>query len=308
MTLYMGNYDFWHKSSELLIKQIKEQNKKKEDKIKELQDFIARFSANASKSKQATSRKKILEKINLEEIIPSSRKYPFIDFKTTRPSGKDILEVSNLTYEENGKKILDKLSFTVLKGDKIAFVGTNNIAKSVLFDILMKKRKYQKGEIKFGKTINPTYFPIDNTEYFLDDESILMWLSKYYHDNDETALRGFLGRMLFSNEEVFKKVNVLSGGEKARIMLSKMMLEDANFLIFDEPTNHLDLESITSLNDGLLKCPSELLIASHDYELINTVANRIIEIFPNGKMIDRRMDYDTYLQSEEIKKIRQENL
>ena len=307
MTLYMGNYDFWRKSSELLMKQIKEQNKKKEEKIKELQDFIARFSANASKSKQATSRKKILEKINLEEIIPSSRKYPYIDFKTTRPAGKEVLEVSNLVYEEDGKKILDKVSFTVLKGDKIAFVGTNNIAKSILFDIIMKKKKYQKGEIIFGKTINPTYFPVDNTEYFMGEEDILNWLSKYHKVDDETALRSFLGRMLFSNDEVFKKVKVLSGGEKARVMLSKMMLEDANFLIFDEPTNHLDLESITSLNEGLVRCPSELLIASHDHELISTVANRIIEIFPNGKIIDRRCDYDTYLQSEEVKRIREEN-
>jgi len=308
MTLYMGNYDFWRKSSELLMKQIKEQNKKKEEKIKELQDFIARFSANASKSKQATSRKKILEKINLEEIIPSSRKYPYIDFKTTRPAGKEVLEVSNLVYEEDGKRILDKISFTVLKGDKIAFVGTNNIAKSVLFDILMKKKKYQKGEIIFGKTINSSYFPVDNTEYFDGDEDILNWLAKYHKVDDETSLRSFLGRMLFSNEEVFKKVKVLSGGEKARVMLSKMMLEDANFFIFDEPTNHLDLESITSLNEGLQRCSSELLIASHDHELISTVANRIIEIFPNGKMIDRRTDYDSYLNNEEVKRIREENL
>ena len=308
MTLYMGNYDFWRTSSELLIKQIKEQNKKKEEKIKELQDFIARFSANASKSKQATSRKKILEKINLEEIVPSSRKYPYIDFKISKPSGKEILEVKDLVYEEDGKRILDKISFTVLKGDKIAFVGTNNITKSVLFDLIMKEKKYQKGEIIFGKTINPTYFPIDNSKYFESDDDIINWLARYYKVNDETDLRSFLGRMLFSNEEVFKKVKVLSGGEKARVMLSKMMLEDANFLILDEPTNHLDLESITSLNEGLERFSGELLIATHDHELISTVANRIIEILPNGKIIDRRTDYDSYLNNLDVKKIKEENL
>lgn len=307
MTLYVGNYDFWRTSSELLIKQIKEQNKKKEEKIKELQDFIARFSANASKSKQATSRKKILEKINLEEIVPSSRKYPYIDFKINKPSGKEILEVKDLVYEEDGKIILSKISFTVLKGDKIAFVGTNNIAKSVLFDLIMKEKRYHKGEIKFGKTINSSYFPIDNSKYFDNDDDIINWLGRYYKVNDETALRSFLGRMLFSNEDVFKKVKVLSGGEKARVMLSKMMLEDANFLILDEPTNHLDLESITSLNEGLKRFDGELLIASHDHELISTVANRIIEILPNGKIIDRRTDYDSYLNNEEVKKIREEN-
>ena len=308
MKLYVGNYDFWRESSELLIKQIKEQNKKKEEKIKELQDFIARFSANASKSKQATSRKKILEKINLEEMIPSSRKYPYIDFKTTRPSGKEILEVRDLVYEEDGKRILDKVSFTALKGDKIAFVGPNNIAKSVLFDILMKEKKYHKGEVLFGKTINSTYFPIDNTKYFDSEDNILDWLGKYHKVDDETALRSFLGRMLFSNDEVFKKVKVLSGGEKARVMLSKMMLEDANFLILDEPTNHLDLESITSLNEGLKRFDGELLIASHDHELISTVANRIIEILPNGKIIDRRCDYDSYLNNSDVKRIREESL
>ena len=282
MKLYMGNYDFWYESSQLLIKQIKEQNKKKEEKIKELQDFIARFSANASKSKQATSRKKTLEKINLEEIVPSSRKYPYIDFKILKPSGKEVLEVRDLVYEEDGKRILNKVSFTILKGDKIAFVGPNNIAKTILFDILMKERKYQKGEFIWGKTMKPSYFPVDNTEYFNVSDDILNWLGRYYKVEDETALRSFLGRMLFSNEEVFKKVNVLSGGEKARVMLSKMMLEEPNFLILDEPTNHLDLESITSLNEGLRRFAGELLIASHDHELISTVANRIIEIFPNG--------------------------
>lgn len=297
MTLYMGNYDFWYESSQLLIKQIKEQNKKKEDKIKELKDFIARFSANASKSKQATSRKKILDKIELEELVPSGRRYPFIDFKILKPSGKEILTVKDLVLEVDGKRILDKVNFTVLKGDKIAFVGLNNIAKTALFDIIMKLKKYNKGEVIFGKTINPSYFPIDNTDYFSKDSSILEWLSDYAPTLNETELRSFLGRMLFSNEEVFKKVNVLSGGEKARVMLSKMMLEEPNFLLLDEPTNHLDLESITSLNKGLMNFEGEILLASHDHELISTVANRIIEILPDGKIIDKRTDYDSYLQT-----------
>ena len=293
----MGNYDFWYESSQLLIKQIKEQNKKKEEKIKELKDFIARFSANASKSKQATSRKKILDKIELEELVPSGRRYPFIDFKITKPSGKEILTVKDLVLEVDGKRILDKVNFTVLKGDKIAFVGTNNIAKTALFDIIMKLKKYNKGEVIFGKTIKPSYFPIDNTNYFMKDNNILEWLSDYAPSLNETDLRSFLGRMLFSNEEVFKKVNVLSGGEKARVMLSKMMLEEPNFLLLDEPTNHLDLESITSLNKGLMKFEGEILLASHDHELISTVANRIIEILPDGKIIDKRTDYDSYLEN-----------
>ena len=296
MTLYMGNYDFWYESSQLLLKQIKEQNKKKEEKIKELKDFIARFSANASKSKQATSRKKILEKIELEELVPSGRRYPFIDFKIVKPSGKEILNVKDLVLELDGKRILDKVNFTVLKGDKIAFVGPNNIAKTALFDIIMHLKKHNKGEVLFGKTINPSYFPIDNTNYFNQDISIIEWLGQYAADLNDTELRSFLGRMLFSNEEVFKKVNVLSGGEKARIMLSKMMLESPNFLILDEPTNHLDLESITSLNKGLVNFEGEVLIASHDHELISTVANRIIEIMPDGKIIDKRTDYDSYLE------------
>ena len=296
MKLFIGNYDFWYESSQLLIKQIKEQNKKKEEKMKELKDFIARFSANASKSKQATSRKKILEKIELEELVPSSRRYPFIDFKMENAHGKDILEIKDLVYEENGKRILDKVSFTLQKGDKIAFVGTNNIAKTILFNIIMKETKYNKGEVLFGKTIKPSYFPIDNTNYFNKNISILDFLAQYGYANDPQALRSFLGRMLFSNEEVFKKINVLSGGEKARVMLSKMMLESPNFLIMDEPTNHLDMESITSLNKGLINFDGEILLASHDHELISTVCNRIIEILPNGKIIDMRCDYDTYLE------------
>ena len=297
MKLYVGNYDFWYESSQLLIKQIKEQNKKKEEKIKELKDFIARFSANASKSKQATSRKKILDKIELEELVPSSRRYPFIDFKITSQHGKDILVVKDLIYEEDGKRILDKVSFTLQKNDKIAFVGTNNIAKTCLFNIIMHQLKFNKGEVLFGKTIKPSYFPIDNTSYFSDDISIMDFLARYRYANDPQELRNFLGRMLFSSEEVFKKLPVLSGGEKARVMLSKMMLEEPNFLILDEPTNHLDLESITSLNKGLKNFEGEILIASHDHELISTVCNRIIEITSDGKIIDKRIDYDSYLES-----------
>ena len=297
MKLYVGNYDFWYESSQLLIKQIKEQNKKKEEKIKELKDFIARFSANASKSKQATSRKKILEKIELEELVPSSRRYPFIDFKIENSHGNDILTVKDLVYEEDGKRLLDKVSFTVQRGDKIAFVGTNNIAKTKLFSIIMHEIKFNKGEVLFGKTIKPSYFPVDNSNYFKDDITIMDFLARYGYSNDPQALRSFLGRMLFSNEEVFKKINVLSGGEKARVILSKMMLENPNFLILDEPTNHLDLESITSLNKGLEHFDSEILLATHDHELLSTVCNRIIEILPDGKIIDKRCDYDTYLES-----------
>ena len=296
MTLFMGNYDFWYESSQLLIKQIKEQNKKKEDKIKELESFIARFSANASKSKQATSRKKILEKIKLEELVPSTRRYPYIDFKPEKPSGREVLTIKDLVYEENGNKILNKINITVNKGDKIAFVGRNNIAKTALFNIIMHKLKYNKGEIIFGKTIKPSYFPIDNTEYFNNDKDIMEWLQSEVNIPDPQELRNFLGRMLFSNEDVFKKVNVLSGGEKARVLLSKMMLENPNFIILDEPTNHLDLESITSLNKGLQNFDGEILLASHDHELISTVANRIIEIKEDGTIIDKLSDYDSYLE------------
>ena len=296
MTLFMGNYDFWYESSQLLIKQIKEQNKKKEEKIKELESFIARFSANASKSKQATSRKKILEKIKLEELVPSTRRYPYIDFKPEKPSGREVLTIKDLVYEENGNRILNKINITVNKGDKIAFVGRNNIAKTALFNIIMHLIKFNKGEVLFGKTIKPSYFPIDNTEYFKSDKDIMEWLQSEVNIPDPQELRNFLGRMLFSNEDVFKKVNVLSGGEKARVLLSKMMLENPNFIILDEPTNHLDLESITSLNKGLTNFDGEILLASHDHELISTVANRIIEIKEDGTIIDKISDYDSYLE------------
>lgn len=294
--LYIGNYDFWYESSELALKQMKEANKKKEEKIKELQAFIARFSANASKSKQATSRKKMLEKIELDEIVPSSRKYPYIDFKPIRESGKEILTVKKLSKTIDGKKVLNNVSFEVAKGDKIAFVGSDNIAKTTLFKILMGEMKYDSGSIEWGKTITKSYFPQDNSSYFKGDESIMEWIGHFYNIDDETVLRGFLGRMLFSGDDVFKKVPVLSGGEKARCMLSKCMLEGSNFLILDEPTNHLDLESITSLNNGLIKYNGELLFASHDHQFVQTVANRIIEITENG-IIDRKCTYDEYLES-----------
>ena len=296
ITLFVGNYDFWYSSSELIKKQMKESNAKKEDKIKELKDFIARFSANASKSRQATSRKKILEKIELDEIIPSSRKYPFIDFKIENMHGKDILSIKDLIIEIDGKRILDKVSFTVMKDDKIAFVGTNNLAKTTLFNVIMKEIPYHKGEVLMGKTIKPSYFPIDNTNYFENDLDIMGFLSQYGYSNDPQALRGFLGRMLFTEDEVFKKVKVLSGGEKARIMLSKMMLENPNFLIFDEVTNHLDMETITAVNKAMQNFKGEILFASRDHELVSTVANRIIEIDDFGKIKDYRMSYDEYLE------------
>lgn len=294
--LYVGNYDFWYESSELLQKQMRDSNKKKEEKIKELQAFIARFSANASKSKQATSRKKMLDKIQLDEIVPSSRKYPYIDFKIEKPAGKEILKVENLTKVVDGKKILDKVSFTVLKGDKIAILANNDMVKTTLFNILSDKDKYDKGSIEWGKTIVAGYLPQDNTEYFDVDKNIIEWIGQYYDIKDETVLRGFLGRMLFSGDDVFKKVNVLSGGEKMRCMLSKMMLEGPNFLILDEPTNHLDLESITSLNKGLINFQGEVLFTSRDYELNSTVANRIIEILDDGTIIDRCVPYEEYIE------------
>ncbi len=306
MKLYAGNYDFWRESSELLQKQIKQENKKKEDKIKELKDFIARFQANASKSKQATSRKKILEKIELEELVPSSRKYPFIDFKFEKGNGREVLTVNNLTYVEDDKKLLNKISFSILKGDKIALLGFN-IQKTLLLDILSKRKKYTSGEFKWGVNAKISYFLSDNTEIFNSDLNIIDWLSTFKKIDDVEVLRSFLGRMLFSGEDVFKKVNVLSGGEKARCMLSLMMLEEPNVLLLDEPTNHLDLESITSLNTGLNKFDGEVIFTTHDYELNDTASNRIIEIFENGTIIDRRMPYSEYIQDEKINKLREEN-
>ena len=294
--LYVGNYDFWYESSQLALKQMKESNKKKEEKIKELEDFIRRFSANASKSKQATSRKKTLEKIELDEIKPSTRKYPYIEFKPQRESGKEILDIDNISANtEDGEQVLKNISFKVLKGDKIALVGDNGIAKTTLFKVLMGELPKTKGKITFGSTITPSYIPQDNEEYFKSDKSITRWIADEFNINDETIVRSFLGRMLFSGEEALKKVNVLSGGEKARCMFSRAMLQAGNLLFLDEPTNHLDLESITALNNGLIKTSSEIIFVSHDHEFIQTVANRIIEITDNG-IKDYRMTYDEYLE------------
>lgn len=297
ITVYPGNYDFWYESSQLALKQAKESNKKKEEKIKELQEFIARFSANASKSKQATSRKKSLEKIELEEIKPSNRKYPYIDFKSDREAGKEILQVKNISKTIEGEKILNNISFTVKPNDKIAFLADNENAKTVLFQIISGEMEPDEGELIWGTTISNSYFPKDNNYLFNEDMILVDWLRQYSKDPDETYVRGFLGRMLFSGEEALKKVTVLSGGEKVRCVLSKMMLSGANFLIFDEPTNHLDMESITSVNEGMNRFKSNILFTSHDHQLMQTVANRIIEIKENG-LIDKECTYNEYLEIE----------
>ena len=295
--LYPGNYDFWYESSQLALKQMKEANKKKEERIKELQEFIARFSANASKSKQATSRKKSLEKIELDEIKPSNRKYPYIDFKPDREAGKEVLEVKNLSKTINGEKILDNLTFTIKRDDKVALLSDNEIAKTVLFQILAGELEPDSGEINFGTTITVDYFPKDNNYLFQDKMSIVEWLRGYSKDPDETYVRGFLGRMLFSGEEALKDVTVLSGGEKVRCVLSKVMLSGANFLIFDEPTNHLDMESITALNEGMKKYKGIMLFTSHDHQLMQTVANKIIDI-SNNEVVIRECTYDEYLEEQ----------
>ncbi|GGH87436.1 MULTISPECIES: ABC-F family ATP-binding cassette domain-containing protein [Saccharibacillus] len=302
--LYVGNYDFWYESSQLALRLVRDQNKKKEEKIKELQAFIQRFSANASKSKQATSRKKQLEKISLDDIRPSNRKYPFINFKPEREAGKQLLTVENLSKSIEGEKVLDNFNLVVNKGDKIAFVGPHGLPKSTLFDIVMGEQEADGGEYTWGVTTTQAYFPKDNSEYFDGvDLNLVEWLRQYSNDQDETFLRGFLGRMLFAGEEGLKKASVLSGGEKVRCMLAKMMLNGANALIMDEPTNHLDLESITALNNGLIDFDGTLLFVSHDHQFIQTIANRIVEITPNG-VIDRVMTYDEYLESEEVKELR----
>ena len=293
--VYPGNYDFWYESSQLALKQMKEQNKKKEEKIKELQDFIARFSANASKSKQATSRKKTLEKIELDEIKPSNRKYPYVDFKPDREPGKEILEVKNISKTINGEKVLDNVSFAVKKDDKIAILSDNEIAKTTLFQILAGELEPDEGTVTFGTTITKDYFPKDNNYLFDNDLILVDWLRQYSKDPDETYVRSFLGRMLFSGEEALKKVNVLSGGEKVRCVLSKLMLSGANFLIFDEPTNHLDMESITALNEGMTKFKGNLIFTSHDHQLTQTVANKIIDL-SNNKVVIRECSYDDYLE------------
>ncbi|GAA0124861.1 MULTISPECIES: ATP-binding cassette domain-containing protein [Clostridium] len=297
--LYVGNYDFWYESSQLALQMSKDQNKKKEEKIKELQAFIARFSSNASKAKQATSRKKQLDKITLDDIQPSTRRYPFVGFKPEREAGNDILEVKNLSKTIDGIKVLDNISFRVNKNDKIIFLG-EGIAKTTLFKILVGELEADNGEFKWGVTTSQSYFPIDNSKYFEDcDLTLVDWLRQYSEEKSESFIRGFLGRMLFSGEEALKKSSVLSGGEKVRCMLSKMMLSSANILILDEPTNHLDLESITSVNNGLINFTGTLFFTSHDHQFIQTIANRVIEITPNG-MMDRAMTYDEYLENDEI--------
>ena len=296
--LYAGNYDFWYESSQLLIKQMKEANKKKEEKIKELQEFISRFSANASKSKQATSRKRALEKIQLDEIRPSSRKYPYIDFRPDREIGNEVLTVEGISKTINGEKILDNISFIMGHNDKIAFVGGNELAKTTLFQILMGEMEPDEGTYKWGVTTSQAYFPKDNTKEFDNDLTIADWLMGYSPVKDITYVRGFLGRMLFAGEDGVKKVRVLSGGEKVRCLLSKMMISGANCLVLDEPTNHLDMESITALNNGLIKFPGVALFSCRDHQFVQTTANRIMEILPDGSLIDKITTYDEYLASD----------
>ena len=298
--LYAGNYDFWYESSQLLIRQMKEANKKKEEKIKELQEFISRFSANASKSKQATARKRALEKIELDEIRPSSRKYPYIDFRPDREIGNEVLTVEHLSKTVNGEKVLDDISFIVGHNDKIAFVGGNELAKTTLFQILAGELEPDAGSYKWGVTTSQAYFPKDSTAEFDSDLTIADWLTGYSPVKDVTYVRGFLGRMLFAGEDGVKKVRVLSGGEKVRCLLSKMMISGANCLILDEPTNHLDMESITALNNGLIKFGGVELFSCHDHQFVQTTANRIMEILPDGSLIDKITTYDEYLESDEM--------
>ena len=298
--LYAGNYDFWYESSQLLVKQMKEANKKKEEKIKELQEFISRFSANASKSKQATSRKRALEKIELDDIKPSSRKYPYIDFRPEREIGNEVLAVEHLSKTINGEKVLDDISFTLGREDKVAFVGSCELAKTTLFQILAGEIEPDEGTYKWGVTTSQSYFPKDNTAEFDNDMTIADWLTAYSPVKDATYVRGFLGRMLFAGEDGVKKVRILSGGEKVRCLLSKMMISGANCLILDEPTNHLDMESITALNNGLIKFPGVALFSCHDHQFVQTTANRIIEILPNGSLVDKITTYDEYLASDEM--------
>lgn len=303
--LYAGNYDFWYESSQLLLKQQKESNKKKEDKIKELQEFIARFSANASKSKQATSRKKALDKIELDEIRPSSRRYPYIDFKAKRELGNDILFVEGLSKSIDGQVILNNVTFTVEHGDKIALVGSNELAKTTMFQLLAGEMEPDAGSIKWGQTATIAYFPKDHGTEFDSDYSIVQWLMQFSDEKDETYVRGFLGRMLFSGDDSLKQVKVLSGGEKVRCLLSKMMIGGANVLLLDEPTNHLDMESITALNNGMIRFPSNIIFSSRDHQIVQTTANRLIEILPNGTIVDKRSSYDEYLENDDDARKRQ---
>lgn len=303
--LYAGNYDFWYESSQLLIRQMKEANKKKEEKIKELQEFISRFSANASKSKQATSRKRALEKIQLDDIQPSSRKYPYIDFRPNREIGNEVLTVENLSKTIDGVKVLDNVSFIAGHDDKIAFVGSNELAKTTLFQILAGELEPDEGNYKWGVTTSQSYFPKDNTEIFDNDLQIAEWLTQFSEIKDATYVRGFLGRMLFAGEDGVKRMKVLSGGEKVRVLLSRMMIEGSNILILDEPTDHLDMESITALNNGLIKFPGVILFSSRDHQVVQTTANRIIEFLPGGGMVDKVTTYDEYLESDEMARKRQ---
>ncbi|MCY7920023.1 ABC-F family ATP-binding cassette domain-containing protein, partial [Bacillus vallismortis] len=301
--IYVGNYDFWYESSQLALKLSQEANKKKEEQIKQLQEFVARFSANASKSKQATSRKKLLDKITLDDIKPSSRRYPYVNFTPEREIGNDVLQVEGLTKTIDGVKVLDNVSFIMNREDKIAFTGRNEQAVTTLFKIISGEMEADSGTFKWGVTTSQAYFPKDNSEYFEgSDLNLVDWLRQYSpHDQSESFLRGFLGRMLFSGEEVHKKSNVLSGGEKVRCMLSKAMLSGANILILDEPTNHLDLESITALNNGLISFKGAMLFTSHDHQFVQTIANRIIEITPNG-IVDKQMSYDEFLENADVQK------
>ena len=298
--LYAGNYDFWYESSQLLQRQMREANRKKEEKIKELQEFISRFSANASKSKQATSRKRALEKIQLEEIKPSSRKYPYIDFRPAREIGNEVLTVENLTKTIDGVKVLDHVSFILGHDDKAAFVGGNELAITTLFQILMGELEPDEGTYKWGVTTSQAYFPKDSTKEFSCQDTIVDWLMPFSPEKDVTYVRGFLGRMLFAGEDGIKKVNILSGGEKVRCLLSKMMIQATNVLLFDDPTNHLDMESITALNNALIKFPGVILFTSHDHQFVQTTANRIIEILGNGTIIDKITTYDEYLENDEM--------
>ncbi|MEJ8755430.1 ATP-binding cassette domain-containing protein [Pontibacter sp. H259] len=301
--MYAGNYSFWYESSQLALKQRSDANKKTEDKRKELEEFIRRFSANASKSKQATSRAKLLEKLTVDDIQPSSRKYPYIAFKPEREAGNQLLQVDNLSKSVEGQPIFTDVSFMVDKGDKIAILGRNDVAATLFFKILAGEEKADTGDFKWGTTINAAFFPKDNAEYFNTDLNLVDWLRQYSVEKDESFIRGFLGRMLFSGEESLKKANVLSGGEKVRCMFSKMMLQSGNFLVMDDPTNHLDLESITALNNSLKDFDGTVLFSSHDLQFVDTIANRIIELTPNG-MIDKRMTYEEYLQDDNIKELR----
>jgi ATPase subunit of ABC transporter with duplicated ATPase domains len=303
--MYTGNYDFWYQMSQIMQRQARDQQKKREDKMKDLREFILRFSANAAKSKQATSRKKVYDKLALEEIEVTTRKFPYVNFKPDRDIGNNVLRVEKLNYSVEGDTLLKDFSFTVNKGDKIAFVGMEHNAKSALFDIISGEVTPESGDVYWGQTVSHSYLGKDNTPFFQSTITITDWLRQYSPDQDEGYVRGFLGRMLFSGDDSLKPVNVLSGGEKVRCMLSKMMLTGANILILDEPTNHLDLEAITSLNEALIDFPGVVLFNSHDHEFVSSIANRIVEITPGG-VIDRMTDFESYIADENIKELRTE--